>query len=93
VIKVLQTVYDSDIVPLKEAQTMPKYTIQLAVNPQLIPLMIYYPEGTYLYPRAIQEEDNGRFTACDNSTGHAWVEEFDTLQEAFEWVTGRKEVM
>jgi len=29
-----------------------------------------------------------KYVACDNSTGDAWVEEFETRHEAIDWLMG-----
>ena len=30
--------------------------------------------------------DNGVYVACDNSSGHCWVEEFESKKDAFKWL-------
>lgn len=30
----------------------------------------------------------GKYIACDNTTQDCWVEEFDTLPEAMDWLLG-----
>jgi len=32
------------------------------------------------------QEEDGRFTAVDNSTGDCWTEEFETEAEAIHWL-------
>ena len=32
--------------------------------------------------------ENGKYIACDNLTQDCWVEEFDTLPEAMDWLLG-----
>lgn len=36
------------------------------------------------------EEENGTFTAIDNTTGDAWTEEFKTEEEAINWLIGEE---
>lgn len=38
------------------------------------------------------EEDNGMFTGMDNTTGDAFVEEFETEEECISWLKGEIEV-
>ena len=37
-------------------------------------------------------EAGGTWTGIDNSTGHAWTEEFGTKAECLEWLKGENEV-
>lgn len=30
--------------------------------------------------------ENDKYIACDNTTGDAWIEEFETLEEAINWL-------
>ncbi len=36
--------------------------------------------------------DNGKYVACDDSTGNKWVEEFDHLEKAISWLKGEFEL-
>lgn len=36
--------------------------------------------------------DNGKWIACDDSTGQKWVEEFDQLVNAIGWLKGEYEL-
>lgn len=40
----------------------------------------YHPLGLYIV------EELNKFVAIDNSTGAAWVEEFDTREQAEKWL-------
>ena len=40
----------------------------------------YRPKGMFL------SHENGMWVACDNSEGDAWTEEFDTLEDAVDWL-------
>ena len=40
----------------------------------------YTPTGVFL------SHENGAWVACDNSTGDAWTEEFDALEDAVDWL-------
>ena len=44
-------------------------------------------------PRGLFYLDAGKsFVGIDNSTGHAWTEEFGTKAECLEWLKGENEV-
>ena len=47
----------------------------------------YEPLGLFLVGEA-----GGTWTGIDNSTGHAWTEEFGTKAECLEWLKGENEV-
>ncbi|MHC1695107.1 MAG: hypothetical protein AB9835_10310 [Eubacteriales bacterium] len=47
----------------------------------------YEPRG-YFY---VVEAD-GKYTGIDNSTGHAWTEEFHDFNEMTEWLRGGLEI-
>ena len=36
---------------------------------------------------------NGKYVGCDNKSGNKWVEEFDTLQNCYDWLLGKFEVV
>jgi len=36
--------------------------------------------------------DENSFVAVDNSTGDAWTEEFDNMQDALDWLNGKFEM-
>lgn len=45
--------------------------------------------GEYLYPNYTGKfycKDGNVFVGCDNSTKHAWVEEFETETEVITWL-------
>ncbi|MBS6355418.1 hypothetical protein [Oscillibacter sp.] len=46
----------------------------------------YEPLGLFY-----QQEDGGAWVGIDNSTGHAWTEEFETQAECLEWLKGEHE--
>lgn len=33
-------------------------------------------------------KEDGFYTGIDNSTGHAWTEDFDTKEDCFNWLIG-----
>jgi hypothetical protein len=37
-------------------------------------------------------KDTNTWVACDDSTGQKWVEEFDLLQNAIDWLNGEFEL-
>lgn len=40
----------------------------------------YAPIGRYM------TREGRKWVACDNTTGDAWVEEFDTMKQAVKWL-------
>ena len=42
---------------------------------------IHHAEGYFI--------ENDTYVAFDNSTGDLWVEEFDTVQEAIDWLSDK----
>lgn len=42
----------------------------------------YEPEGLFFFT------ENGKYIGIDNSTGDAWTEEFETLEECEKWLKG-----
>ena len=50
-------------------------------------IMQRYPLGLYI------TENEKSWTACDNSTGDAWTEDFKTLTEAVQWLRVEKELV
>ena len=49
----------------------------------------FYDEGKL---RAFLRQSKRRYVAIDNSDGFAWAEEFPTLSEAVDWLSGEFEV-
>lgn len=46
----------------------------------------FQPPGLFVY----YEPPTGLYVAIDNSTGDAWVEDFDTMAEAIAWLKQEK---
>lgn len=47
----------------------------------------YAPIGLYF----TYDEKSNKYIGCDNSTGDAWVEEFDKLADCIVWLFGIEE--
>ena len=44
--------------------------------------------STYGAPGLYYTKENGMYVGIDNSTGHAWVEEFKSRRQCLKWLRG-----
>lgn len=63
--------------------------IQILTQPELNDI-VKYPDGRGKYKPCglFLSHEYGKWVACDNLTGDAWTEEFDTLEDAVDWLNG-----
>lgn len=72
------------VLPYGDALDLPSSTIHTFYDESKLKAFIKARKGRCLYDRG--------YVAIDNSEGFAWTEEFPTLSEAVDWLSGEFEV-